>query len=276
MKIALEYSGFLRFIQHTYPMIQKYFISNENIEFYIFIHTWDTSREEDIAFMKNTIKPHRYFIDTQKNFERHPYQLMNMNMTHEEYKNNPDRLKWNLEHPNDVKRFFEKPSSENNYKFDTDLEVVKFGYYSHYPFNTLSLFYSIHQVGQLRKSYAQEHNIEFDYVVRFRSDMHFTQPIYLDSLNKEQITVFDASPHNGDLGKYTTQDQFAISSPKIMNIFDDIFIYLPCYYFMFELDWVSEILVGFHLQYNKIPIYKIPRHFRILRYPNYGSSRPTQ
>ncbi len=73
MKVAIEYSGHLRFIQDTYPLIKQFFISNENIEFYIFIHTWDESMKEDIDYMINTIKPHRFIIDKQKKFERHPY-----------------------------------------------------------------------------------------------------------------------------------------------------------------------------------------------------------
>jgi len=271
MKIALEYAGHLRFIQQTFPNINKYFYSNEQIEFYYIFHTWDCSKPEDIEYMKTTIKPHKYFIDTQKNFERHPYQLMNVNMNHEDYKNDKNRLEHNLKNP-DKKEFFEKPSIENNYTFNKDLEVVIFGdyYYSHYPFNTLSLLYSIHQVGLLRKLFSQENNIKFDYVIRIRSDMHFTESINLDILDKTKLNVFDAAPHPGPFGKYTIQDQFAVGIPKYMNIYDDLFIYLACYYFIIKLDWISEILLGYHLYYNQIPINKIPRTFLLLRYKDRG------
>jgi hypothetical protein len=278
MKVALEYSGYLRFIQNTFPNIRNYFKAYDNIDFYYFCHTWDCSKEEDIQYLKNVVKPHRYYIDTQKNFERHPYQLMNINMNHEEYKNDKNRLAHNLANPQDVKEFYEKPSSDNNYAFNKDLEVMIFGdyAYSHYPFNTLSLLYSIHQVGMLRKSFAQENNIEFDYVIRIRSDMHFTYSIYLDKLDKTKLNVFDASPHNGPFGKYTIQDQFAVGIPKYMNIYDDLFVYLACYYFIMKLDWISEILLGYHLQYNEIPINKIERTFFLLRYQDRSMyKRPT-
>jgi len=268
MKIAVEYSGHLRFIQETFPLLRNIFTANENIEFYVFVHTWDCSRQSDIDYMQNVMKPHRYYIDHQKNFERHPYQLINFDMTHEEYKNNIDRIKWNEEHPNDLKEFYEKPCPDNNYKFDKDVQVVKFDYYSSWPFNNLSMFYSIHQVGLLRKSYSQEHKINFDYVIRLRSDVKFTKNIDIDrDINKDKINVFEAHPHNGYFGKYTIQDQFAIAKPNLIDIYDDIFIYLPCYYINFKIDWITEILLGFHLNYNNVGVNKIPRNFSVMYYP---------
>ena len=32
MKIAIEYSGYLRFIKDTYPLLSKIFVSNENTD----------------------------------------------------------------------------------------------------------------------------------------------------------------------------------------------------------------------------------------------------
>ena len=267
MKVAIQYSGHLRFIQETYPKIKDYLLADEEIEFYFIFHTWDESNYEDIEYLKNVIKPSRYFIDKQKNFERHPYQLMNVDDTHIAYKNNEKRLNWNNTHPNDIKYFFEKPSFENNFYFDKDLEVVKFDHYSHYPFNTLSLFYSMHQTSIMTNSFAQENNITFDFVIRMRSDFQLLMPINLSSLNKTHIYLFEATPHPGMLGIYTIQDQFAIGNPENMTIYNDLFVYLPCYYFIFKLDWISEILLGFHLQYNNISIIKILSYI-LLRYPD--------
>ena len=278
MKVAIEYSGHLRFIQDTYPLIKQMFVSNEDVEFYIFIHTWDESMKEDIDYMINTIKPHRFMIDKQKNFERHPYTYINSNITQDEYKNDVNRLQWNESHPSDIKQFFEVPSPDNNYKFDKDLEVTRMPMYSHYTYNTLSLFYSIHQVNVLTMSYKHEHNITFDFVIRMRSDM-IMAPVNLSRVNKDAITVFDAAFHPGEFGKYTIQDQMAIGNEQNMTTYTDLFLYLPVYYFIFKLDWISEILVGFHLQYNKIRIEKIERRFQLLRYQDRLTSaigRPTK
>jgi hypothetical protein len=277
MKIAIQYSGYLRFIQQTYPLLKEFFFADEEIEFYIFTHTWDTSKPEDLDYLINVVKPHRYYIDSQKQFEKHPYQLINAEDIHQDYLNNPLRHKYNEEHPNDIKHYFEKPSPENNYSFSKDLEVVRFNKYSHYPYNTLSLFYSIHQVGLLTNSYAQEHNIIFDFVIRLRSDFILSAPLYLNALDNTKLYVFDASFHTTEQGKYTIHDQFAISNPSIMKLYNDIFVYLPCYYFIFKLDWISEILLGFHLHHNNIPIIKMPRLYELLRYQptNNLIQRPT-
>jgi hypothetical protein len=202
---------------------------------------------------------------------------MGCDMTHEEYKNDPIRLKWNEEHPNDQKLFFEKPDITNDFAFDKNLEVVRFVDYSHYPYNTLSLFYSMHQVSVLTNSYAQEHHITFDYVIRMRSDLQLLQQINMDFVDKNKLYVFEASPHKGEQGKYTIHDQFAIGNPNNMRIYGDLFIYLPCYYFIMKLDWISEIILGYHLQYNQIPIEIIPRFYQLLRYPDRSDTiRPTK
>jgi len=282
MKVAIEYSGHLRFIQDTYPLLNKMIVANEPIEFYIFIHTWDESMVEDIEYMRNTIHPSRFIIDKQKKFERHPYTYINSKITEDEYKTDENRLRWNAQwvntRPDYVKQFFEVPSTNNNYNFDKNLEVTRMPMYSHYPYNTLSLFYSMHQANVLAMSYKHEHNITYDFVIRMRSDMTINT-INLSSINKDVITVFDAAFHPGEFGKYTIHDQFAIGNEANMTTYTDLFVYLPVYYFVFKLDWISEILVGFHLQYNKICIEKLERRYRLLRYPdrlNGEVGRPTK
>ena len=271
MKVAIEYSGHLRFIQETYPLLNKMIVSNEPIEFYIFIHTWDESKIEDIEYMRNIIRPKRFIIDKQKNFERHPYTYINSSITEDEYKNDENRLRWNAQwvetRPDYVKHFVEVPSPNNNYKFDKDSEVVKIDYYSHFPYNSLCMFYSIHQVHMLAMSYKQEHDISYDFVIRLRSDWVLFYSINLSLLDKNKISIIDANPHPGEFGKYSVNDHIGIGNEKNMTIYTDLFVYLPVYYFIFKLDWINEILLGFHLQYNNINLDKLPRHFKLLRYP---------
>ena len=208
----------------------------------------------------------KYMIDKQKNFERHPYCFINADINPMDYKNDEKRLHWNKLHPEDEKKYFEKPDQSNNYSFDKDLEVVKVDYYSHYPYNTLSLIYSIHQVNTLAMSYKQEHNISYDFVIRMRSDLVIPYSINLSSLDRDKIAVIDAPPHPGELGKYTVNDYMAIGNETNMTLYTDLFVYLPAYYFIFKLDWISEILLGFHLQSNNISLQKLPRYFKLLRY----------
>jgi hypothetical protein len=213
---------------------------------------------------------HDYYIDSQKNFEVHPYQLIGVDMTHEEYKNDPKRHEWNRKHPNDIKHYFEKPSPKNRFKFDKDLQVVRFGKYSHYPYNTLSYFYSMHQVSVITNHYSQKNNIDFDFVVRMRTDGKIEVPINLNHLDKNMITIYDTEPVGSmeGFGPLTLHDQFAIGNKELMTKYNDLFVYLPAYYFTFKIDWIGEFLLGFHVRFNNIPIKKIPKHFSLLRYPN--------
>ena len=88
---------------------------------------------------------------------------MNTDMIHDVYRNETE--KWNSEHPpSGQKAFYEKPDISNGFKFDKELEVVRFPCYSHFPFNSLSCFYSMQQVSFIANSYAQENNIEFVYL----------------------------------------------------------------------------------------------------------------
>jgi hypothetical protein len=61
-----------------------------------------------------------------------------------------------------------------------------------------------------------------------------------------------------------------------MGIYTDLYIYMPCYYFIYKIDFISEMFVGLHLMENKIPIHKIPRHYTLLRYEDRNLyKRPT-
>lgn len=271
MKVAVLYSGYLRFIQETFPKIKNALIADEPIEFYFFAHTWDNSRPNDIEYLLKVVKPSRYLIEPQKDFEVHPYQLINVEDTHEEYLNNPLRLANNAKNPNDIKHFFEKPSVENHFHFSKELEVVKFNYYSYYPYNTLCMFYSLQQSNILANSWKQENNIEFDFVVRMRSDIIFTAPINLSHLNKDQITLFYAGPHPGKFGIYTKNDHFAIGNPKNMNIYNDVCNYVPAYYSIIKIDFIPEILLGYHLNRYNISLNIMDRNYDLLRYPTHSA-----
>jgi len=169
MKVAIEYSGFLRFVQTTVPLLNTFFIADEPIEFYLFFHTWNdvceyktfSSSNEDIEFMKQ--HAHDYYIDSQKekHFEVHPYQLINSDMTHEEFMNDPRREKWFASHPfitnPQSKSFFEKPSPANGFHFDKSLHLVSLEHdHGCIPYNMNCIFYSMHQASLIANHYSQK------------------------------------------------------------------------------------------------------------------------
>lgn len=255
MKVSVCYSGFLRNIQKTFPNIMEKMLKDHEVDF--FVHTWNVDEySEEISYSKSVISPKLTLIEDQKGFEKNPYRFINCNTTPEQY------LK-ELESSGEDKKFFEQPSKKNNFKFDKDLEVVKFGYYSSFPYNFLSQFYSFYKAIDLKKIYEQNNQFEYDCVIRIRPDVYLYDQIDLDTLDMSLMNVFDAPYHKGtDL---TINDHFACSSSKLLDLYSECFLFLSTYYFIYGVDFIQEIVLGKHLQVNEVNVNKLPVNYLITR-----------
>tara|TARA_R110000868_G_scaffold208480_2_gene457915 strand:- start:1114 stop:1920 length:807 start_codon:yes stop_codon:yes gene_type:complete len=255
MKIAVCYSGFLRNIQKTFPNIVSKMLKTHDVDF--FFHTWNVEEyQNEIEYSKNNIRPKLFLNENQKNFERNPYYFINSKITSDEYL-------CQLKQSSENKKFFPIPSEENNFKFYKDLEVVKFGFYSSFPYNFLSQFYSFYKAIELKKIYEQNNNFEYDCVIRIRPDVYLYDDIHLEDLNLNVLNVFDAPFHKGT--KFTVNDHFASSSSKLMDIYGECFLYLSTYYFTYGIDFIQEIILGKHLEFNCIEINKMSTNYLITR-----------
>jgi len=86
-----------------------------------------------------------------------------------------------------------------------------------------------------------------------RTDIIIENPINLSRLNKDVITMCIANI-NGSYGRnLALGDSIAIGNKELMTKCNDLFIYLPAYYFIFKINFVPEFLIGFHLRYQRIP-----------------------
>ena len=124
----------------------------------------------------------------------------------------------------------------------------------------------MHQVSFISNHYSQKNNIEFDFCIRMRTDIMIENPINLSRLNKNVITIKDChfnGPYGGNLALDHT---VAIGNKELMKKYNDLFIYLPAYYFIFKVDWVPEFIIGLHLRYQKIPFEIFPTKYHIIRY----------
>ena len=65
---------------------------------------------------------------------------------------------------------------------------------------------------------------------------------------------------------YTKNDHFAIGNPKNMNIYNDVCNYVPAYYSIMKIDFIPEILLGYHLNRYNISLNIIDRNYDILKY----------
>jgi len=241
MNIAICYSGFLRNIDITYENIKRNLICDNNCHFYI--HTWDTPEyKNEIDFAISKITPDGICTEEPKKFELNPYSFINSKTTSNEFNNQ-------LKTSGEDKSYFEPPSEENNYTFHKDLEVVKFKYYSSFPYNVLSQFYSTYQSNFIRKlSYR-----DFDAVIRLRSDLQFDEKIDITKFDLNSVNVINSPGHYGQL---SVNDHFAIGSPEVMNTYFDLFLYIPTYYFVYNIDLIQEVYLANHLQIHGVNVIK--------------------
>lgn len=255
MKVAICYSGFLRNIQKTFPNIMSKMLKTHDVDF--FIHTWDVDEyKEENFYARDVISPKLILIEEQKNFQRNPYRFINCNITDTQY------LK-DLKLSGENKKFFEAPSTENNFKFDKELEVVKFGHYSSFPYNFLSQFYSFYKAIELKKIYEQNNEIEYDCVIRIRPDVYLYDDINLSSLDMSLMNVFQAPLHKGT--RLTVNDHFACASSKLLDLYSECFLFLPTYYFVYGVDFIQEIILGKHLEVNDVKLNKMSTEYLITR-----------
>jgi len=242
MRVAVCYSGFLRNIQKTFPNISQQMLKGHDVDF--FIHTWNVPEySEEIFYSKSTICPKLILVEEQKAFEKNPYGFINCNTTPEQYLND-------LKSSGEDKKFFEKPSKENNFDFNKDLEVVKFGYYSSFPYNFLSQFYSFYKAIDLKKIYEQNNGFEYDCVIRIRPDVYLNEQIDLNSLNMSYMNI---------------NDHFACSSSKLLDLYGECFLFLSTYYFIYGVDFIQEIVLGKHFEVNNFYINKLSTSYLITR-----------
>ena len=254
MKIAVCYSGFPRLASQVFPHQQKTLFDGHDVDF--FVHPWENdSYEEDLQYVKDVLKPKLLLKDKPKKFERNPYTFINPDL-------NEDKYLDQLLKSGEDKKFFPVPCEENNYAFDKKLEVVKFRYYSSFPFPLLSQYYSIYKANELKKIYEQMNDFKYDCAVRMRSDF-VCEPINFEDYNLQAINLPKSPLHRGtDL---TVNDHFAFSSSEMMDIYSECFLFIPTYYYIYKVDLIQELLLGKHLRVNNLDIDRIQLQSSLVR-----------
>ena len=91
--------------------------------------------------------------------------------------------------------------------------------------NMLSMFYGIGKVNDIRREYESINGVEYEYVIRIRTDITFMQncigPIH--NYNKDLIHIKDYTPYTEHGIDYAINDYFAIGSPAFINKYSDVF-----------------------------------------------------
>lgn len=221
MKVAICISGQPRNYEQGYYELKKWFLDKYDCD--VYIHTWKDSIME---------AGHKYVKERTYEF------------TDEDYDRIIDLYKPKTWH-------FQKPIP-----FDTtDIRGPHIGYKLN---STLSASYSIHACYKLVKDWG----IDYDLIIRTRFDLEFTDYISPECLFLKDLSLLDPNKLNvfeypkTDEGHPTrlseVDDLFAVSSPKIANIYADYFSYVISYIYMNPdyISWLDE-----HISENADPIY---------------------
>jgi hypothetical protein len=156
MKIALCISGQPRFIDVTFPYIQKNILEVNDCD--VFFHTWfDKGKSYDGAAWSPITTPE----------DSIPDKLLEL------YK----PKKWLIE-PN--KNEFFKQQSAHIIK-NTEAE----------PYITKSMFYTIKQSNELKNQYSVEKNVHYDVTIRLRFDVAIMSQLIIDNVFSQCLHYVD-------------------------------------------------------------------------------------
>jgi hypothetical protein len=194
MKIALCLSGHMRSFERTYPTLYFYLLKNHDVD--IFIHTWDK-----LGFSCQ-FKTDNMLNDTSEKLDQ----------IHNLYKPKSIIV--------ESSSFVEELKRQGNeYAPHLANEPKHVGHMA-------AMFYKIYAANAIRKKYQLETGTEYDWVIRCRPDLLFSNEITLP-LEKKPETIWlpqsSCSP-----GWYN--DQFAIGSSDDMDLYSSAFFDISEYF----------------------------------------------
>lgn len=203
-KIAICFSGAIRYFYICIPFIKKYLIDSLNAD--VFLHAWKVNNCDglDVKFklkhtlaknedVINILKPKKYIID--------------------EY--TPE---W------ETKIREESGIDWSTFKSDKD---------KNYANNACSMYYKIMKCNELKSDYEKENGFTYDIVIRARMDFIFTDYIYLkDILNikDNELTILNDRFNCMWKSHRYCNDKFFLGKSELMNNMCDLFNKIKGYY----------------------------------------------
>jgi len=238
MKVAISISGLPRCYKEGYEELKKWFLDKYDCD--IYIHTWYDTKT---------------IFKTGHNFAPN----IGYNFTEEDYQNILD-----LYQPKN--HTLQKPIP-----FDVNGIISRLGVKLNV---SLSSFYSLQHSFNLIK----ESGIEYDYIIRTRFDLKFTDYISPECVFLKDISLLD--PNQLSYFQYSDDpniriaeidDLFAVGGFEVMNVYCNTFSYVLNYLYMNQeyKEWlnnlvpdpeplVNESILKFHLLNNNISLNPVP------------------
>jgi uncharacterized Zn-finger protein len=248
MKIALCLSGQPRDIDIIYPIMNDALLYRE-VD--VFVHSWF----DPDNLSQNSVIPDR----THKTISSDAIEKINNFYKPKKILVEKPKF-WNRKYSFTEKVFDEGPGWARN--VEGGIEVAK-----KYLCNmTNSMFYSIMMSNLLKEQYSIENNIEYDIVIRCRTDFSPHAKINFDAidLNDNEILC-----HSTGLPYGMPHDWFSIGTTSSMNAYCGVYNHiqeLVNQSIMIDGWWCNELLLKHHLNNNNIKI----KHANLLVFGHKG------
>lgn len=205
MRVAVCLSGQPRKAIETYPNIYENIIKPNNADVFIHMHYDPANPYMEKTHMDNgtcvcnadvdkkiidLYQPKRFLVEAPRNFQKPGFNI-------------PEKR-------------IDSVMNMNAHKNMTRGEAK-----NHFVKQMTSMFYSIYKSNELKELYANENNIQYDYVIRIRFDLMPEQPLHCSQLDPRFIHYIEmGQPDN------LISDWFNIGSNAIMNIYASMFLHM--------------------------------------------------
>lgn len=228
MKVALCLSGHLRKFESTFPSLQKYFLDRYDCD--IFIHTWDKLGYHS-----------RFKNDSVVNETNH--KLVTVNQLYK-----PKKI------------VIESTSFIENLKQESAIYAPHLVNEPKPAHHMASMFYKIFACNELRKHYQLENEVEYDWVIRSRTDLLFHGNVTIPEADIENKIFMPRSMFH----PHWYNDQFAIATPNNMDVYCASYFDIP-EYFQIREEYYPEKFMMWTLNRKGFSAEWCDGHFSILR-----------
>lgn len=219
MKVAICYSGMFRDFLECVENHKKFLIDNYDCD--VYLHLWDVYGFGGVSKKYNSINDNKIS------------------------KQDIDKI---LSILTPKKYIFEQITSKEKELSEIADSISKHDFQP-YTKNVLSMYYKIHQVGEL----MNQSNVNYDIVVRMRTDILFRDKI-LFNIPLQSDTVY--SIKNWCWGDHTMSDLFLFGNYKSMSYFHDMYNHLKSIWEKVGPYQSPEHLIYVHFKNGNIQIKK--------------------
>jgi hypothetical protein len=264
MRVAVCISGQARNVPACRDSLLENFLAGQACDF--FVHSWSQSelhtRDTYAEFVAGETRWNRFWKHRQLKRRFSDY-LERMDVRTRSFPKNPDEIREVIEaayHPVAIR--IEPQLSFDVSRFDRRQQNATVKLEETHLKNLLSMFTSMQRACELKSAHEHETGVQYDCVVRCRSDLFFLAPFSLER-HADQLEKSIVIPQGGDF-RGGINDQLAFSSSQNMDAYCSAVGFLDAYYDAGGL-LHAESLLRAHLAERGLTTLRAPIDYEIVR-----------